>query len=285
MRNNDFAETKRRFEAVTPDVEYPLSYAEWVKLPEKYKASALFVTFYPQIVSAAGRIPYGIISDMDLISSVEMVFLQKLEYIEADPKRYTPAYIYTMVYNAMLTTLRVNYQRTVFDQDFPYEIPSAKDPTHVVDIRELTPDNYDPVLSAAEEAIGEKMLEIEISNKDLRVAMRYAMGNQKKLGKAYKYKYPALLAQLRSIFKEYRYVYNIRLDCDTFTDVINNEELIEYAVVLLPNGEKGVYEGIKTILRNGVIQYHFSTQTQEDIVIPASKAACLKVLHTEPMED
>ena len=285
MKLTEFVKTKKLFEEATPDVKYPLSYAEWIQLPEKYKASALYVTFYQQIITAAGRAHNPNISETDIISYINMVLIQKLDDIKNDPRKYTPAFIYTLARNAAVDVTRLKSNFSIFTNeteilnnslDYFYE-------KYEDDLYNILPDEADPVIAAALDAINLKMLEIE-KDAHLRAAIRYIVGKQKKLGKLHQSRYPQMLAKLREIFKEYRYLFDIELDCNTFEDVINNEELIDYAIVKLPDGDNGIYDGEKTTLRNGAVFYHFVTMDNEDVVLSSKQVNSLRVVDIKPID-
>lgn len=285
MKLTEFTKTKKLFEEATPDVKYPLSYAEWMQLPEKYKASALYVTFYQQIVTAASKVYNPNISETDTISFINMVLVQNLDDIKNNPKKYTPAFIYTLARNAAVDVTRVKNKYSVFISDtetmnlsFDYYYEEYED-----EFYDIIPDESDPVIAAALDAINLKMLEIE-NDPHLRAAIRYIVGKQKKLGKSHQSRYPQTLAKLRAIFKEYRYLFDIELDCSTFEDVINNDELIDYAIVKLPDGQNGIYDGEKTKLRNGAVFYHFITMNNEDVVLSSKQVNSLRVVDIKPID-
>lgn len=292
MKLTEFIKTKKLFEEATPDVKYPLSYAEWMQLPEKYKASALYVTFYQQIVTAASKVCNPNISETDTISFINMTLVQNLDDIKNNPKKYTPAFIYTLARNAAVDVTRVKNKYSVFTNETEIMDPSLDYYNLSLDyyyeyyedeMYNIIPDEYDPVIAAALDAINLKMLEIE-NDPQLRAAMRFIVGKQKKLGKSHQSKYPQTLAKLRAIFKEYRYLFDIELDCNTFEDVINNDELIDYAIVKLPNGENGIYDGEKTKLRNGAVFYHFITMNNEDVVLNSKQVNSLRVVDIKPID-
>lgn len=285
MNLTEFVKTKKLFEEATPDVKYPLSYAEWIQLPEKYKASALYVTFYQQIITAASRVYNPNISETDTISFINMVLVQNLDNIKNNPKKYTPAFIYTLARNAAVDVTRLKNNFSIFTNETETMNPSLDYfyEDYEDDLYDLIPDEFDPVIAAALDAINLKMLEIE-NDPHLRAAMRYIVGKQKKLGKSHQSRYPQMLAKLREIFKEYRYLFDIELDCNTFEDVVNNDELIDYAIVKLPNGENGIYDGEKTKLRNGAVFYHFITMNNEDVVLSSKQVNSLRVVDIKPID-
>lgn len=285
MDYEEFYKTKERFQAATPDVSYPLTYEEWVKLPEKYKASALYVTFYPMIISAARRMTDTTMTASDMISSVNMQLIKYQDMIAADPHKYTTGYIFSLAYNAMRQIVRIDRYHSVFMKDLPFD--------HCADWTDLDrhetvlkcisqiPDNYDRLKMDIIEKIADKIVEVEMKDKELRIAMHYAMGLRKRLNKKYQHRYAENLSKLRHIFWEFKDAFDIHLDCETFEDVLNNEELVAFAVVEMPDKREGVYWKTKTMLKNGATYCHFDVNG-EDIVIPTKMTKELKVTFVQP---
>ena len=89
----EFDKTRQLFEQATPDLQYPLTYGEWIKIPDQLKPSALFVTFYNAIISITVKMENIRLSDQDKISSIMHRFMRISKYIEANPKTYKPSII------------------------------------------------------------------------------------------------------------------------------------------------------------------------------------------------
>ena len=96
-----FADSRKFFRYYL-DCETPLSYENWVKLPDEHKAAALFVQFYSEILSAWNRCYYSSAFQDDNAVSVVLQYLQKnVNKIANDRNRYTCEYIYTVAHNCL----------------------------------------------------------------------------------------------------------------------------------------------------------------------------------------
>lgn len=99
---NSFSATRKMFSECI-GYKKSMSYDDWVNLPEDYKAAALFVHFYDQITLAWFSIVkvYGSFADQDGVDIVLQYLMKNVEIINNDPKRFTPAYLYTISYNCI----------------------------------------------------------------------------------------------------------------------------------------------------------------------------------------
>lgn len=96
-----FADSRKFFRYYL-NCDMPLSYDDWVKLPDEHKAAALFVQFYPEVLSAWNHCYYNSEFSDESAVSVLLQYLQKnVNKIMNDRNRYTCEYIYTIAYNCM----------------------------------------------------------------------------------------------------------------------------------------------------------------------------------------
>lgn len=79
----------------------PLSYELWLALPEDHKAAGLFVQFYDTISLAWYRLKTPAAIEEDCVSEVIKYLIKNVSKIENDAKRYSPKYIYRVVYNCI----------------------------------------------------------------------------------------------------------------------------------------------------------------------------------------
>ena len=100
--SNTFAETRNLFTMYVGYVR-PLSYDEWKALPESHKSAALFVQFYDEITLAWYKLKttYSYIPDEDGVSTVCQYLEKNVSRINAEPKKFSSAYIYTVAYNCL----------------------------------------------------------------------------------------------------------------------------------------------------------------------------------------
>lgn len=78
-----------------------LSYSRWRRLPERFKAAALFVQFYEQITLAWYKCKTDWSIEEEGVETINQYLLKNVRKIEEDPKRFRPAYIYTVAWNCL----------------------------------------------------------------------------------------------------------------------------------------------------------------------------------------
>lgn len=112
---NQFAMTREMFANATTAYKFPMSYEDWMNVPEDYKCAALFVNFYDQIVLAWQKQKTYFLEDEDAVSIVIQYLLKNVDKIKADRKRYTAAYVFTVACNAIIGFTRPAPRRDYYD--------------------------------------------------------------------------------------------------------------------------------------------------------------------------
>lgn len=102
---NDFYVTRDLFRSHT-SYERPLSYGEWKKLPDDHKAAVLYVQFFETITLAWYKLKSIYSSEADGVAEVLQYLQKNVSKIEADEKRFSPAYIYKVCYNCLYCLCR-----------------------------------------------------------------------------------------------------------------------------------------------------------------------------------
>lgn len=97
---NQFRETRKIY------IEYlqytkPLSYVEWVALPDDHKAAALFVQYFDQIELAWYKAKSFFTTEEDGVYTTMQYLMKNVEKIKNDSKRFSPKYIYKVAYNCL----------------------------------------------------------------------------------------------------------------------------------------------------------------------------------------
>ena len=230
------------------------------------------------------------VSEPDMISKIMLRFMDLTEYIETNPKAYKSTTICQWVKQAIIEENRDgNRTRSKLKPEMISNIYIEDDVE--IDMFDNTPADTenDPLIKKALDETRELLIQL-IASKDsdlLRAIMliltdKQQNGKKKKIPVDFRRKYPSVLAELRKMFaKQASYYYDIHLDCDTFQDVINNEDLINSATVLLKDGTEAVYYGEKDIKGNHSIRYTFLTK-QGIHYEYFTKAIELKVIDVEP---
>lgn len=98
--SNQFRETRKIYSEFLQYTK-PLSYVEWVSLPEDNKAAALFVQFFDQIELAWYKAKSFFTSEEDGVYTVMQYLMKNVQIIKENPNRFTPKYIYRVAYNCL----------------------------------------------------------------------------------------------------------------------------------------------------------------------------------------
>ena len=286
-KNSEFAKTKKLFEEATPDIRYPLTYKEWKNLPDDLKPSALFVTFYKPILGVVLKMDNIKLSEPDKITSIMHRFIKVIKYIENNPNMYKSSTICEWVKQAFTEYSRcrgeakkIGMSKTISN------INICEKTNEEIDIYETIPFNDDSDLLITKALAETRAILLKLStsqDKDLLKALSILLSDgEKKVPTNFRRKYPMILAKLRKLLAEpASYYYDIHIDCDTFQDVINNEDIIASATVILSDGTEAVYYGEKDITGNNAIKYKFISKKGVHHVC-FTKVLNLKVIDVEP---
>lgn len=79
----------------------PLSYEEWLSLPDDHKAAALYVQFFNEILLAWNKAKSYDGDDEEAVETVLQYLIKNTSIIMNDCKRYTAKYIYRISYNCL----------------------------------------------------------------------------------------------------------------------------------------------------------------------------------------
>lgn len=288
-KNSEFAKTKKLFEEATPGIRYPLTFAEWKNLPDNLKPSALFVTFYKPIIAVALKMDNIRLSEQDKITSIMHRFIKVIKYIENNPNMYKPSIICEWVKQAFTEydRCRSEAKKTGIAKTISnIQICEKRNGEIEADIYETIPSNDDSDLLITKALSETRTILLKLStsqDKDLLKALSILLSDgEKKVPTNFRHKYPMILAKLRKLLAEpASYYYDIHIDCDTFQDVINNEDIIASATVILQDGTEAVYYGEKANTGNNAIRYKFISKKGVHHVC-FTKALNLKVIDVEP---
>ena len=286
MKNlQQFTETKKRYKASMPEVVFPIAYSDWMQLPKEMKAPALFVSFFDTITFAVLKFQSVAISEEDIISAINYNLVVRIvPTIEGHPKKYTNAYIRKSINNTILDYERIQSDKDHRDNDVSNI--QYNENNQEIDLFEMLYNN-DTNDDFKEHALDNvyRLITGRTDNLDGDIrAVVNAIIKSKKIPKNVKSKLPVIYKLLRKALAEpASYFSDIHLDCKTFEDVINCEDLIDSAVVLMCDGTKAVYLGEKIIKRIGVIDYVFMGATR-DYIVPNTVARGLTVVSVEAID-
>lgn len=97
---DQFYQAKLRFREFS-GYTHELTYDEWMSAPDECKAAILYVQFYDQITLAWYKTQRSWIDINDGVSEVLQYLHKNVEKIKKDGKRFTPNYIYRVVWNCL----------------------------------------------------------------------------------------------------------------------------------------------------------------------------------------
>lgn len=282
---DQFIETRNRYRESMPNVQFPVTYTEWMELPEDQKVPAIFVSFFDLILSTVGRMNNINISEEDMISAITYVLLkQGIKNITGHPEKYTGGYIRTIVKRAVMEYERIQSD-SIHNKHNTSNIQVDDLGTEYDLFEQLIADDYEdnPMKQKALDLMSDIIYNRPELTTDLKVVERVLL-KHRAIPVAYKYKLATILTELRELLEEpASYITDIRIDCRTFQDVILCENLIESAVVEMLDGSKAIYLGEKLIKRRNSINYVFMGATK-DYIVPHNKAIQLRVLEIETIK-
>ena len=95
-----FSDTRKYFIYFT-HYDHPLSFEDWSKLPDEYKAATLFVQFYKEIYTAYKVTEHSCTDECESVGIVNQHLIKNVPIIMANSQKFTSPYIYTIAYNSM----------------------------------------------------------------------------------------------------------------------------------------------------------------------------------------
>lgn len=78
-----------------------LSYKRWMRLPDRFKAAALYVQFYDQITLAWYKVKTRWSIEEEGVEVINQYLIKNVDKIKADKTRFTPAYMYRVAWNCL----------------------------------------------------------------------------------------------------------------------------------------------------------------------------------------
>lgn len=243
-----------------------ISFSEWMRYRDDLKAAALFVIYYRKIRTAWLKTKRDYIDPEDAVSTVLQYLVKNVPIIEANPSRYAEAYVYKVAFNALMSLGLGKKKQWFYDnrEEFPVD---DEDRSDIFEDRKADIDRN--IFSREVQKLIDTLTDeqIEVLNGILE---RKAVCDRKRKD--------AVLKELRSIFKGVKAEKEERKL--TFGDIYKNDDCIESAVVILPNGKRAVYYGETVTLPNGLTRVVLFGEDR-DYRIALSKASKLIVEDVE----
>lgn len=105
ISSREFYETRNLFRSYI-DYTQPLSYEEWVNCPDDFKAAVLYCQFFNEITLAWYKLASVYSTGSDGVDEVLQYLSKNVPLIVEDRRRFSPAYIYKIVYNCLYCLCR-----------------------------------------------------------------------------------------------------------------------------------------------------------------------------------
>lgn len=238
---NQFIKTKKLLEEYT-NYEAPLSYEEWLDVADDLKAGVLFVQFFDQIYLAWNKAKSFYVVDDDGVSEMMKYLMKNVPIIVADKKRFKASYIYRVAYNCLYCVSRdIKRDRDAYEYNTPQYAMSANG------------DEYD-ILSTIGRQV-DYLAELDVQElwkflDSLSPKAKNLVENILRKGKVpekMSEERKEILDILKCNLDSYRWLLDgdDEVDYMQFASVINMDDKVSSAVVIMPDGEKAVYYGEK----------------------------------------
>lgn len=131
--SNEFYATRSLFRSYI-DFERPLSYEEWMSVPDDDKAAVLYVQFFDQITLAWYKLKSVYSNEADGVAEVLQYLSKNVDKIKSDKKRFTPAYIYKVCYNCLYCLCRdPNRYKKAYENECSNIVSSGEDELDLFD--------------------------------------------------------------------------------------------------------------------------------------------------------
>lgn len=292
MRDNQFQVTKTRFmESLSFIKSFPITYEFWMTLDDEFKAAALYLNFYPQIILAWQNETDYFLDEEDVLSIMMQYLVKNVDKIKDDRKRWSRGYIYTCMKNAVIGIRRIKKNRD-FSDNTQSNIFMLEDGEH--DLYDVIEDEKDCFRDARFWRIIENLdddMKAYVSH--LIYGTKFTAAEKRKLGDG--------IGRLKILFADFTRTAQrddittatttdntvIEKDGDnavmkskttTFGDIYQIDDSIESAVCVMSDGEKAVYYGEKQILHDTKKINVVFFGSKRDYIVPLEIAKNLEVI-------
>ena len=117
FNKNEFAITRDLFSSNIHFTK-PLTYQEWLDVSDDSKSAVLYCQFYDQITLAWYKLKSVYSDEADGVAETLQYLQKNVDLIKRDKKKFTPAYIYRVVYNCLYCLCRdPNRYKAVYENE------------------------------------------------------------------------------------------------------------------------------------------------------------------------
>lgn len=277
-----FYDTKARFHEATEanGAEYPMDYSAWLKLPDDLKAAALYVNFFSRITLAysnAAKTAKHVMPE-DAVTETTRTLMRNVILIKDMPGRYTGQYIYSIVYNVLISLVRIKRDQRAYQavSNICVSTDSGKE-YDLLDFQENLKDLRKP-----QDNIYSDEFWKDIESMD-NLTLRYVdyLLNGGYFGSKLEKHENEIIEGLKIKLSKYlpEFLPEFQSDYCSFLEVCYNPE-IESVTAIMRDGEQAVYCGEKIVCNNGGTVYIFMGASK-DYYVPDSAVDRIRVIEIE----
>ena len=149
---SEFRDTRNLYlSAIPSNFQFPLTYEAWLSADDEYKAVLLFVNFFNQIELAWYKERYSYVLEVEAVETVVEYLIKNVDKIKADPKRFTPGYIYRVSSNCIYCLHEPQAAIDRNNLEVSNEVNTGDDVVNLFDLAPSEDDTYE--VKQAKEAI------------------------------------------------------------------------------------------------------------------------------------
>lgn len=149
---SEFRDTRNLYlSAIPSEFQFPLTYEAWLNADDEYKAVLLFVNFFNEIELAWYKERYSYVLEVDAVETVIEYLIKNVEKIKAEPKRFTPGYIYRVASNCIYCLHEPQVAIDRNNLEVSNEVSVGDDVVNLFDLAPSEDDTYE--VKQAKEAI------------------------------------------------------------------------------------------------------------------------------------
>lgn len=294
MRDNQFQITKTRFmESLSFIKAFPITYEYWMTLDDDFKAAALYLNFYPQIILAWQNETDYYLEEEDCLSTMMQYLIKNVDKLKEDRKRWTRGYIYTCMKNAVIGIRRIKKNRE-FSDNTQSNIFNLDDGEH--DLYDIIEDEKDCFRDFRFWNIIDHLdddMKAYVSH--LIYGTKFTAADKRKIGDG--------IGKLKVLFADFTHTATqtdaqtdheaetdntaiaegddnavMKEKTTTFGEIYQMDDSIESAVCVMSDGEKAVYYGEKQILHDTKKINVVFFGAKRDYIVPLEIAKNLEVI-------
>lgn len=273
-----FEIARKRFDeaAKAYAISFPMEYKTWITLPREIKAAALYLNFYQviqlSVYNTTKNSPH--VTDEDVLSVCLQAIVKNVSIIEDHEKRFTSAYMYTVIHNAVISITRTVKNRAYYTNTVSCNLHCTETGSDL-DLMDLANMNNE----YSENHLYESEFWDDIESMDA-ITLKYVdfILNGGYFGKKLEANEYKIVNGLKCKLAKYLPSYLQEFDSKftSFMDVCQDQN-IDSVTCIMRDGSKAVYCGEKIVNNSGDVTYIFMG-AEKDYYVPFKMTHMIEVI-------